>query len=457
MLGVKFRRTLRQEANAWRASGLINDDVYDRLATQYRFDGLESEAGGSFVTILIGLGAVLIGLGILSFVAANWQALSKVARIAVLLSGFLVVNISGFYLWQRANSHRLGQGLLLLGAMILGADMALLAQLFQISGDGFVLFMGWAIGVLLMAYALGLTSIGVMAIGLLGCGYWGAAQAGIDARSIAPGWAWGLYQYMPVWSMILFLPLAYRCRSPFIFLLGAIAWLSSFQFAATEYTFFGSSVDRPAVVLGCSLPPLLLWATGRLQSHFGNSAYRESFAHLSRRLAVFSGGLTCFVLSFDYFIPEILHLKLGKQGFIDHWSWDRLLWLGLAIGLWVLFARLTRRWQINDSLMLVLGLSTAGLLTVAGSIANVNWIPAMFFLLLAAITLTCIQISLHTGDRGAFYFGWLLLLIRVLSWFMFTQTDLMFKSLLFILSGVATIAVGLWFERRLKQNITAGT
>jgi hypothetical protein len=105
----------------------------------------------------------------------------------------------------------------------------------------------------------------------------------------------------------------------------------------------------------------------------------------------------------------------------------------------------------------VLGLSTAGLLTVAGSIANVNWIPAMFFLLLAAITLTCIQISLNTGDRGAFYFGWLLLLIRVLSWFMFTQTDLMFKSLLFILSGVATIAVGLWFERRLQQNITAGT
>jgi uncharacterized membrane protein len=452
MLAVKFRRTLRQEADRWRAEGLIDNDFYDRLAERYRFDELESEASGTFITVLIGLGSVLIGLGILSFVAANWQYLDKVARIAVLLGALLTVNTGGFYLWQRTSSRRIGQGLLLLGAMILGADLALLAQLFQISGDTFILFMGWSIGVLLMAYALGLTSLGTMAIALMGCGYWGAASVGIDARAIAPAWAQWLYVYMPICAVILFLPLAYRCRSPLIFLLGAIAWLSSFQFAATEYTFSSGGVDRPAVVLGCSLPLLIFWAMGRLQEQFANSAYRQRFAHLSQRLAVGSGGLTCFVLSLDYFISDVLRLRPNNSNFADVWDLDRLLFLGVAILLWILLVRRVSRWQSNDWLMLLLGLSIAGLLTAAGLMGNGSWLPAMFFLLLAAITLICIRTSLQTADRGAFYFGWLLLVVRILTWFTFTQTDLMLKSLLFILSGAVTIVMGLWFERRLQQS-----
>lgn len=451
MQSAKFRRILRQEADRWRSEGWIESDFYDRLAERYRFAGIETEASGTFITALIGLGGILIGLGILSFVAANWQYWSKVARIAILLVGFLVVNIGGFHLWQQANSRRLGQSLLLLGAIILGADMALLAQLFQISGDTFILFMGWSVGVVLMAYALGLTSLGVMAIALMGCGYWGAAAAGLDGRAIAPLWAKSLYEYMPIFSVALFLPLAYRCRSPLIFLLGAIAWLSSFQVAATAYTFAGGSgVDRPAVVLGCSLPPLLLWAAGRIQAHFPSLAYRKRVAQLSQRLGVFSGGLTCFVLSLDYFIPEVLRLRVSNSNFVDSWPLDRLLFLGLAIGLWIWLGRLAWPWTSNDRLMLLLGLCIAGLLTVA---SKSSWlpVPALFFVLLAIIMLICIQTSLQTADRGAFYFGWLLLLTRILTWFTFTQTDLMLKSLLFILSGVATVTLGWWFERRLRQ------
>jgi uncharacterized membrane protein len=451
MQSAKFRRILRQEADRWRSEGWIESDFYDRLAERYRFAEIEAEASGTFITALIGLGGILIGLGILSFVAANWQYLGKAARIAILLAGFLVINIGGFQLWQRANSRRLGQGLLLLGAIILGADMALLAQLFQISGDTFILFMGWSIGVVLMAYALGLTSLGVMAIALMGCGYWGAAAVGWDGRAIAPLWARNLYEYMPLFSVMLFLPLAYRCRSSLIFLLGAIAWLSSFQVAATAYTFTGSGVDRPAVVLGCSLPPLLLWATGRIQAQFPSLAYRERMAQLSQRLGVFSGGLTCFVLSLDNFIPEVLRLRAGNANFVDSWPLDRLLLLGLAIGLWIWLGRLAWPWTSKDRLMLLLGLGIAGLLTAAGFLGKSSWLPALFFVLLAILTLVCIQTSLQMADRGAFYFGWLLLVMRILTWFTFTQTDLMLKSLLFILSGVATIALGWWFERRLRQ------
>jgi uncharacterized membrane protein len=83
-----FRRRLRQEANLWQQDGLIDRDFYLQLADRYQFDRIEDEASNRFVTILTGLGCVLIGLGVLSFVAANWQYLDKTWRIVVMLTAF---------------------------------------------------------------------------------------------------------------------------------------------------------------------------------------------------------------------------------------------------------------------------------------------------------------------------------------------------------------------------------
>ncbi len=458
MQNVKFRQTLRQEANRWRSEGFIDSDFHAKLADRYQFDTLDAEASGTFISAIIGLGGVLIGLGVLSFVALNWQYLDKPYRIAVLLVALFVVNTGGFYLWRQSNTRRLGQGLLVMGSMIFGADLALFAQLFQVSGDTFILFMGWAIGVLLMAYALRLPSLGAISIALMGCGYWGAAfddmGAAREAVATAPLWAQGLYRYMPILSIAMFLPLAHRCRSPLIFSLGAIAWLSAFQFAATAYSFnfssSGSGVDLLPAILGCSLPIGLFWAAGRVQDYFPTPAYRQQFARFSQRMAVFSGGLTCFFLSLDYFILFVLRFSNSKN-FLGSISGDFLLLVGVTIGLWAILWGLSSRWQPNDLLVLALSVSIAGLLaigvTATGSLAV---LPGLFFLLLAAVTLVCIRTSLQTADRGAFYFGWLLLSLRILIWFTFTQTDLNLKALLFIASGAVTIALGVWFEQRLR-------
>jgi uncharacterized membrane protein len=464
---IKFRRTLQQEANRWRSEGLIDSDFHAKLADRYQFDKLDAEASGTFISAIIGLGGILIGLGILSFVALNWQYLDKPYRIVVLLGSLLAVNTGGFYLWQKAQTRRLGQGLLVLGAMIFGADLALLAQLFHVSGDTFILFMGWAIGVLGMAYALRLPALGTIAIALMGCGYWGAVFAGFAERSLAPVWAQGLYEYMPILSIVMFLPLAYRCRSPLIFSLGAIAWLSAFVVAADNYSFrpyqlgiglyspetefllSGAATNMLPVILGCSLPILLFWAAGRVQDYFPIPAYRQQFARFSQRMAVVSGGLTCFYLSLD------AHLVVGKK-YLGDIPWDFLLLVGVTIGLWVALWRLSSRQQPNDLLVLAWGVSIAGLLAI-GLKGDIWWIltvrtvlPALFFLLLAAATLICIRTSLQSADRGAFYFGWLLLSLRILTWFTFVQTDLSLKALLFIASGAVTIALGVWFERRLR-------
>lgn len=133
--------------------------------------------------------------------------------------------------------------------------------------------------------------------------------------------------------------------------------------------------------------------------------------------------------------------------------------MGVTIGLWVALWRLSSRWQLNDLLVLAWGMSIAGLLAIGVTLhigpSEAVVLTALFFLLLAAATLICIRTSLKTADRGAFYFGWLLFSIRILTWFTFVQTDssleaLLFKVLLFIANSIVTLLLGIWFERRLR-------
>jgi uncharacterized membrane protein len=257
--------------------------------------------------------------------------------------------------------------LLLLGGIVLGANMAILSQLFHISGSSYVLFMSWSIGVTIMAYSLRLTSLSVMAIALMGYGYWLAAFTGIgigDRQVVAPVWTSWLVDYMPICAPILFLPLAYRCRSAVIFLLTAIAWLSSYQFGAFRYAFYafpgtnGLSVDRVGLVLGCTIPPLLLWAYGRIQEYLIPHSYALKISIFSHRLAIFSGVLTCFTLSW----PGMMYILVGdtfsKSTYSNGWLTLTALFLPIAVVGWLWLWKLTSRWQLAD--LYVGGFNLAG-------------------------------------------------------------------------------------------------
>jgi uncharacterized membrane protein len=181
MVSDQFRRQLRQEAQQWQVDGLINPDQYRRLAEIYQLDTLDTQSRDRFIAILLGLGSILLGLGAITFVAANWQAISRELKLLLLMSVFWGFNITGYYLWQRPNrlssgpqpwSNRLGQGFLLLGGLLLGANLALVSQLYHRSGSPYELCLIWGLGVLAMAFSLGLVSLGALAIALVGLGYW---------------------------------------------------------------------------------------------------------------------------------------------------------------------------------------------------------------------------------------------------------------------------------------------
>ena len=100
MISDKFRRELREQAKLWQAEGLIDTSFYQQLSERYQFNTLETASRNRFLSILMSLGGILLGIGVITFVAANWQVWSREVRVALLLSLFVAVNAAGFYLWR---------------------------------------------------------------------------------------------------------------------------------------------------------------------------------------------------------------------------------------------------------------------------------------------------------------------------------------------------------------------
>ncbi len=448
----KFRRQLRQEVEQWHNEGLIDQAVYEQLCDRYKFNDLEASASNRFILILLGLGSILLGLGLITFVAANWQAWARELKVTLLLSGFIGINTVGFYLWRRSNQRwqrSLGQALLLLGALALGANMALMSQLFHQSGQVYQLYLIWGLGVLAMAYSLRLTMLGIVASLLVWFGYlrylWEPEVVAFGGLS----WLQLFVQHLPVLVGLLFIPLAYWCKSRWIFRLSAIAIIFSLEANILRFNLLGSSPWIAAIAF--ALPPALLWA-------YSDSLLRrhplpvEIFSNIARSLALTFLGVLFYVLSFYGLWNTSLVASSEKVLPIYSPPLIDLLLLGiLALWQWV---RLLQRWNLNNYLV-------AGMIVISAVVPvwHLSGTPQpanaalIFNLLLFLLSVGLIREALAQGKRQLFWGGMVLLTLSICSRMLEYDTDLLFKSFVLLICGFGLMGGGLWFERRLRTKI----
>jgi uncharacterized membrane protein len=477
MVSDQFRQQLRQEAEQWQADGIINSAQYQQLVQRYELDQLDIAARDRFIVVLIGLGSVLLGLGIITFVAANWQAIPRLIKLLMLMSLFVSVNVAGFYLWKRTPNlpdgrerwqQRLGQSLMLLGGLILGANMALMSQMYHLSGSAYELCLVWSLGVLLMAYSLRLTSLGVLAILLMGIGYWQGVQA-LATTGALPGSSL-LLQYMPIAAGILFIPLAYWCRSRVIFGLGAVAVLSSFQVVLSDLGRLFTDAPGISIALALALPPAILWSYDdslwyRLLKRRPQSRdMARPFQSLARGLALLHITVVIYVLSFhypwfSYQNPTSLSVQVSRlfsSGLPLLLNLNLIVLVGLTLIQWVRLPIRNRwsgkrRFEQTDITALALIATIAFFPFWHWSIFPIQVVATIVFngvLFLLASAL--MREGLAGGYRRLFWSSMLLLTLQILSRMLEYNTGLLLKSLAFLICGVGVIVIGLWFERYVR-------
>ena len=141
------RKFLETDSPAWVAEGLITDEQRLKLLARY-----PPEA--SAVGLLPLLGATLVSLSALSVVAANWQGLPTILRLALLLGSLLSAYAAGHYFLKRGN-FSLGHGLIGLGLILFGASIILTSQLYQLVGYDASGLLAWVVAGVALSYVYG--------------------------------------------------------------------------------------------------------------------------------------------------------------------------------------------------------------------------------------------------------------------------------------------------------------
>jgi len=140
---------VRKHIARWQQDGLIDDATAERLRKDVDSNGSGFGLGG----ILALLGAVLLGAAIVSLVAANWEAMPRLFRVGLIVAVLFIGYVGGA--WRESRGDKVfSQALYLTAAITFGAGIALVSQMYHLSGEASDAALLWVAGTMVAALFL---------------------------------------------------------------------------------------------------------------------------------------------------------------------------------------------------------------------------------------------------------------------------------------------------------------
>ena len=172
---AEFRVRLEAEIGDWERNGLVSAEQAQAILRRYESPTGGTSSGGPYpgsgesvappadaaerttlvsraVSIIGVMGALLVGLGIAIYVAANWDVIPVWARVSMLVALTAVINAAGWLLLARFDYPRVGVAMLVVGALAYGAAIHLIAQIYHVPVNHPNLTTAWFLGVLPLGY-----------------------------------------------------------------------------------------------------------------------------------------------------------------------------------------------------------------------------------------------------------------------------------------------------------------
>ncbi len=424
---TKFRAALKRELPTWVERGILTDDGAHSLISVYELDNLRTESSRLLAAVVFTIGSLLIGGGVISFVAAHWNEISRGPKVALLFVALLAFYVAGYWLKYRRDWPRLGHALIFGGCLIFGANIGLLAQIYQVSGSWYRAFGVWALGSLAMAWAARSWITGLLVIVTSFAWFFGFATDHHERLAT-------VYPPLLVAALI---PLAWQIRSralytlTFLGFIGSVLTLAFVQLESNRFSLI-------AIAAG----GFVAWAVGEFHLASGT---KTEFGGPVANLGIATLAASAYFWSFH-----------------DVWKWgsyvspNRLLWLtpagcALAIGVTLI----ARAWpRMDDSQRrYVSGAALAFVLICLATIFNrfSDVLPTVV-INLAAIVIAgvCIGKGIVEERRLTFWAGSLFAASLVVSRFFEYESSLLLKSAAFIVCGLVTMLAGIAYERFLR-------
>lgn len=118
----KYMEFLTTEAAHWEEEGIITQEQSDQIL------GLYVAGQWSLTYILFIAGAVMLGLGGVSFALAHWHELPKLLRVCMILGGYIASLIAHVITGRNTKT---GKAFLLLASIIFGAGIYLITRMYD--------------------------------------------------------------------------------------------------------------------------------------------------------------------------------------------------------------------------------------------------------------------------------------------------------------------------------------
>lgn len=165
MFDKTYRQRLEADLAQWEADGVLAPAA----ATSIR-NALPPLPAGINIAVVVGIvGGLLIAAAFLAFVAAHWTEIARLLRFAILLAGMVVAG--GLGAWFAASGRIVLADLCAsIGAIIFGAGIALVGQMYHLGDDFAGGMLLWSIGAFAAATLTG--SRGALAVGLVAACIW---------------------------------------------------------------------------------------------------------------------------------------------------------------------------------------------------------------------------------------------------------------------------------------------
>jgi uncharacterized membrane protein len=132
--------------------------------------------------MLLFMGVVLLGAGMIFFLAYNWNDLGRYAKFALAEAPILAVLA---VVWRLGVDSLAGKAALLLASLLAGALLALVGQTYQTGADTFELFAAWAAVILPWVLVARFAALWIAWLALL--------NVAVALYFHTLGWLWGMF------------------------------------------------------------------------------------------------------------------------------------------------------------------------------------------------------------------------------------------------------------------------
>jgi len=145
-------RWLGNQLTRWIVEDIIDENTASKI--RHLYPPAKSPRPWA-MTVFSGIGACVIGLGVILLFAYNWSEMSKFTKLAIIFSSIGISHFAGIAVFLQSERFKaVGQALTIIGTMLFGAGIFLIAQIYHINEHYPNAFLFWGIGAFLLAWAM---------------------------------------------------------------------------------------------------------------------------------------------------------------------------------------------------------------------------------------------------------------------------------------------------------------